>query len=92
MYVPASVGNNVSVIDTSANVTGSTFSGINNPVVPQNQSGFMLANFTTLPHFSVSSAMSFPKAGGELAFNRIWGLMQRGKDVHDILLLGAYAD
>jgi hypothetical protein len=45
----------------------------------------MLANFTTLPHFSVSSAMSFPKSGGELAFNRIWGLMQRGKGVHEDL-------
>ena len=29
------------------------------------QSGLMPANFTTLAHFSVSSAMSFPKSAGE---------------------------
>src|SRR6516165_255726 len=28
-------------------------------------SGFAPANFTTLPHFSVSSAMSLPKSAGE---------------------------
>src|SRR5215469_8074508 len=28
--------------------------------------GLMSANFTTLPHFSVSSAMSLPKSPGEL--------------------------
>ena len=28
-------------------------------------SGFMPANFTTLAHFSVSSAMSFPNSAGE---------------------------
>src|SRR5262249_8412732 len=30
-------------------------------------SGLMFANFTTLPHFSVSSAMSLPKSAGESA-------------------------
>src|SRR5437667_5329904 len=29
------------------------------------QSGFMPANLTTLPHFSVSAAMCFPKSAGE---------------------------
>src|SRR5262249_11195244 len=31
------------------------------------QSALMPANLTTLPHFSVSSAMSFPKSAGESA-------------------------
>src|SRR6516225_6226069 len=31
------------------------------------QSALMPANFTTLPHFSVSSAMSLPKSAGEPA-------------------------
>src|SRR6478736_10237923 len=30
-----------------------------------NYSGLMPANLTTLPHFSVSSARSFPKSAGE---------------------------
>src|ERR1700722_17173771 len=33
----------------------------------RDHSGFMPANFTTLPHFSVSSAMKCPKATGEPA-------------------------
>ena len=33
----------------------------------RDQSGFAPENFTTLPHFSVSSAMSFPKSAGETA-------------------------
>src|SRR5262245_17283489 len=32
-----------------------------------NHSGFMPANLTTLPHFSVSFSMSFPNSAGELA-------------------------
>ena len=32
---------------------------------PAGQSALMPVNFTTLPHFSVSSAMSFPKSAGE---------------------------
>src|SRR5499427_7833515 len=37
------------------------------PVVPRlpRQSALMPANLTTLPHFSVSSAMSLPKSAGE---------------------------
>src|SRR5262249_29170095 len=31
----------------------------------QGHSGLILANFTTLPHFSTSSEMIFPKAAGE---------------------------
>src|SRR5215470_5324982 len=31
----------------------------------QDHSGLMPANLTTLPHFSVSSAMSLPKSAGE---------------------------
>src|SRR5262249_36442932 len=36
---------------------------------PPGQSAFMPANFTTLPHFSVSSAMSLPKSAREPASN-----------------------
>src|SRR5262249_36269574 len=34
---------------------------------PPRQSALTPANFTTLPHFSVSSAMSLPKSAGEPA-------------------------
>src|SRR5262245_32292856 len=34
---------------------------------PPGQSALMPVNFTTLPHFSVSSAMSLPKSAGESA-------------------------
>ena len=35
------------------------------PPASSGYSGLMPANFTTLPHFSVSSAMSLPKSAGE---------------------------
>src|SRR4029450_7783943 len=38
--------------------------GISRPTF-SDQSGLAPENFTTLPHFSVSSAMSFPKSAGE---------------------------
>jgi hypothetical protein len=37
--------------------------------VARDHSGLRPANFTTLPHFAVSSAMSFPKSAGEPASN-----------------------
>src|SRR5215468_7237146 len=37
------------------------------PRLPPPQSALMPVNLTTLPHFSVSSAMSLPKSAGESA-------------------------
>src|SRR5262249_47404481 len=49
------------------NVTSSRIGTLSNVAASERHSGLMLAARITLAHFSVSSAMSFPKSAGEPA-------------------------
>ena len=54
----------------------------NVPLLKQSHCGLMPANLTTLPHFSVSSAISLPKSAGDPPNGVLPSSMSR--DLHEI--------